>query len=329
MIAEAMGKGAAPSHIRPFDLHRDLAALASLIEVAFGPELAVTGSEIVQDMRQMALWGHMLWLAGATTAPLAGFVWVENGEVVGNASLNRESEGSGVWTLSNVAVLPGYRGRGIAGQLLDTAVGYVRNHGGKRILLQVRADNQPALTLYRCRGFLTFDTLHELSLARNNWPSSPSPSGASLRRVRAADGCRIYHLVLNSRPCEVWKQRPIKAQQFHRGLWWQVRQHLQMAFAGRERFELLAESAGESVAYGNLTVHLFRGPHELELYVLPGQRGRWESELVHGLLGLVGDLPRQSVRTSISASHPEAIQVLQTLGYQTLRVLEQMALELG
>ncbi len=329
MIAEAFEKHTAASPIRPFDLQRDLGALATLIEIAFGQELAATGSEIVQDMRQMALWGPMLWLTGVTTPSMKGFVWVENGALVGNVSLNQESEDSATWVISNVAVLPEYRGRGIAGQLLDTAVGYVRHQGGRRMLLQVRTDNTPALALYRHRGFVIFDTVHETSLARHAWPLFLGPLGRSLRPVRAADGRGIYHLWLRSKPFSSLRYRPVSAQRFRRGLWWQVGSFFQAAFTGRQFYELVGESSGEIVAYGSLAVHLLRGPYELELQVLPGQRGLWESDLVHSLLGLVEDLPRQSVRAAVSASHPEAVQTLQKLGFKTTRVLGEMALELG
>ncbi|NLG26477.1 MAG: GNAT family N-acetyltransferase, partial [Chloroflexi bacterium] len=163
MIAWAL-QAAAPRdpHIRPFAPQRDLEALANLVEVAFGEDLALTGSHMVRDLRQMALAGPLLQFARPLADFLQGFVWTEDGALVGNVSVNQRA---GAWVMTNVAVLPEHRGRGIAGQLVDAAIAHVRRQGGRRILLQVRSDNTPAQTLYARRGFVRFDSWHELDLA--------------------------------------------------------------------------------------------------------------------------------------------------------------------
>jgi hypothetical protein len=92
MIAKAIDQSSAVGHIHPFVSYRDLEALANLIEVAFAPELAATGSNIVYDMRQMALSGPMLWMAGPLVTPFTGFVWYEDQQLVGNVSLSQERE---------------------------------------------------------------------------------------------------------------------------------------------------------------------------------------------------------------------------------------------
>jgi ribosomal protein S18 acetylase RimI-like enzyme len=334
MTAVPLEQHPATGYMRPFDMRRDLEALADLVEIAFGPELAATSSDIVQDLRQMALWGSTLWMAGPFAA-LYGFVWIEAGQLVGNVNLNQESGLPGTWTISNVAVLPAYRARGIAGRLLDQAIAYVRNLGGQRILLQVRADNPVALALYQHRGFVDYDTLHELYLPRNHWPSVVGPESFvggepfPLRRVRATDARSLYRLVLSSRPPAAVEQRPISRKQFRRGLWWRLQQALQAVFVGREFSEWVGEAGGEIVAYGTISAHLFRGPHALDLQVLPHQRGSWELPLAQSLLASVEALPRQSVHADISASHPEALQALHQLGFNTTRVLTQMALNLS
>jgi len=328
MIAQAIRKCPAPGHIRPFSPTRDLAALARLIEAAFGEELAVTGSSMVQDLRQMAFMGPMFWATRATMPFFTGYVWIEEGQLVGNASLSQESEHSSSWVISNVAVLPEFRGRGIAGQLLEAAIAHVRRVRGRRILLQVRAGNQPALAMYRHRGFVTFDTLHELSLAEHRWPLTLKPATGPLRPVRAKDGPQLYQLVAASTPREALLRHPVRARRFHRGLWWWLSQGFQLAFNGQQLFELVAEKQGELVAYGCITAHLFHGPDELELYVLPDQRGHWELSLVEGLINLIQGMPRYSLRACVSESHPEGLRALEQLGFETLRVLEQMSLDL-
>ena len=53
-----------------------------------------------------------------------------------------------------------------------------------------------------------------------------------------------------------------------------------------------------------------------------------EAVLIEGLLRLGEGLPRRRVRSNVSASHPEAIDAHHRLGFRTLRVVDQMVMEL-
>lgn len=328
MIAEIVDNNQTTTgYIRPFEMHRDLADLASLIEIAFKDELVVTGSRMVEDMRQFALMGPMLWVAQTVQPMLTGFVWIEDNKLVGNITITPEKE-RGVWTISNVAVLPAYRGRGIAGQLMDKAIDHIRQRRGKYILLQVRSDNQVAVALYRHRGFQTFDTLHELNLPKYRLPVISGPVASGIRRVRGGDSHKLYQLVVDSTPKLVLRYHPVQPHTFHRGLLWLLKQSFQLALGGQEQIELVGEEEGNLVAYANLTTHLGRGPDEIKLYVRSIARGRWEYPLLEALIGPTTMMLRHDLRASISASHPEALRAFAELHFDTLRILDQMALEL-
>jgi [ribosomal protein S18]-alanine N-acetyltransferase len=53
----------------------------------------------------------------------------------------------------SLAVNHEYRGRGIGRQLMHAVLMALRKHGEQRVFLMVRADNQPAINLYRSLGF--------------------------------------------------------------------------------------------------------------------------------------------------------------------------------
>lgn len=59
--------------------------------------------------------------------------------------------------LLNVAVAIPWRRRGIGRALIDDLIAYGRAHGVARILLEVRAGNLPAITLYEQLGFTRFN----------------------------------------------------------------------------------------------------------------------------------------------------------------------------
>ena len=100
------------------------------------------------------------WSAAALTEeldnPLAVFlVAVEGDAVLGYVGMHHVlDEGF----ITNVAVAPAARRRGVARALLAALAAYGREHNLYRITLEVRVSNAPARTLYEAEGY-TFDGL--------------------------------------------------------------------------------------------------------------------------------------------------------------------------
>ena len=104
-----------------------------------------------------------------------GFIWVavHEGTVIGTAALVRESNHR--YELAKMSVAPGYRGQGIARQLLETCLETARRIGAKKIELFSNHQLTSALKLYERLGFryvpvidspfLTADIKMELELA--------------------------------------------------------------------------------------------------------------------------------------------------------------------
>ena len=105
------------SGIRAFDIGRDLRPVAELIADAFTNELDSRGMAALREMRIMSHVSGLLKLLSRSTGELddifSGFVWVENGRLVGNITVQRADKFGNRWQIANVAVLPSHRGRGI------------------------------------------------------------------------------------------------------------------------------------------------------------------------------------------------------------------------
>ncbi len=56
--------------------------------------------------------------------------------------------------LANLAVAPDARGRGRGGRFLDALMAEAKERGVRTLFLEVRDSNEPALALYRSRGFM-------------------------------------------------------------------------------------------------------------------------------------------------------------------------------
>ena len=140
--------GALDPHIRPMDAWRDGAAVANLLELAFRDEgIDDSGQRILRMLRyQGPLDALML---GASP----GFVWVEGGQVVGAASMQRNPTRRDTWVIGNVATHPAHRNRGISTALIRAAFAHARARGARAAALQVVEGNAPALHVYEKSGF--------------------------------------------------------------------------------------------------------------------------------------------------------------------------------
>jgi ribosomal protein S18 acetylase RimI-like enzyme len=148
------------------NLARDLYQIAELIEKCFSLHLDASGNAAVQEMKTVAQIWPIVWLMTLTDRWLpganSGYVWRSEERVVGNVSLypggNHPWLGQG-WLIANVAVHPDYRRQGIAMSLMEASLDLLRNHHSRWAALQVEADNESAIHLYKKLGFQPYETL--------------------------------------------------------------------------------------------------------------------------------------------------------------------------
>jgi ribosomal protein S18 acetylase RimI-like enzyme len=144
--------------LRSLNVLRDLPAVADLVETCFADTMDAEGRRYIQQMRSAGLDNQFLrWATSAVdtaSMPLSGYVWEENGEIVGNVSLipYRHARRK-YYLIANVAVRPDRRRRGIGRALTVAAVQHARSHHGDETWLHVRSDNPGAIALYASLGF--------------------------------------------------------------------------------------------------------------------------------------------------------------------------------
>ena len=121
----------------------------SLREMAWPdiPVLAALDAELFRD----DAWSEPTWWAELAGRPSRGYVVAADGDrITGYAGLNHGGDVADVMTL---AVAPGAQGRGLGDELLTELVGRADRGGAGALMLEVRADNGPALRLYARHGF--------------------------------------------------------------------------------------------------------------------------------------------------------------------------------
>jgi len=212
-----------PSNLRPFDIRRDLLAVADLVEFCFAQSLDADGRLYIKQMRQAARSGPLLDLASAGGSridlPMGGFVWQEGDRVVGNLSLiPHRREGERLYLIANVAVLPDYRKRGIARALTQAALEEIESCGQKETWLQVDENNAAAVGLYRSMGFRE-------RLRRTSWRTQPqreltveTGSRLNLRHRKPSDWTTQKNWLQSNYPAEVRWQLPLDLKLLQPGL---------------------------------------------------------------------------------------------------------------
>ncbi len=180
--------------LRALNILRDLPAVADLIELCFSNTLDEDGRSFLDDMRRSAQENRFLnWaprVIDSISLPLSGFVWEEQGKIVGNVSLIPFFKwGRKVYLIANVATHPEYRRRGIARLLTQAAVARAREKHADEIWLHVREDNPGAITLYQELGF-------QEQARRTQWNAS---SGTTATRFHFPD------IQINPRSSRDWE----------------------------------------------------------------------------------------------------------------------------
>jgi len=319
--------------LRPFDARYDLAQVADLIELTFHDELQQTGNRIVGEMRQMARAGRLLQLFSASptllSSLLGGYVWTAEGRIMGNVTISLESRQRGVWVLSNVAVHPDFRGRGIAHQLLEATIQEARHRGARYVILETRTDNPAAQHLYATLGFHAYDTVSESCLPVHRWPDRVSPPSPPLRVQRAKDWRGLYDLHRASTPLQAQKIRPILAHHYQLSLDRRLDRWFSDLLARRRRRTQVLTERGRIVACVEMTAHHAQRPHRLSVTVHPEARGTCEQGLVAAGLHWLSRFPRREVLSTISLSHAQAREAFHRAGFEDVRILDQMYLDLS
>jgi ribosomal protein S18 acetylase RimI-like enzyme len=221
VTAAAARLAAGQNGMRPVDPRRDLAGLADVIESAFADNLDPSGRRMASEMRRFGRMGWFGWLVGRVFLPPAafpyGYVWLEQGRIVGNASLMPVQGASDRWVLANVAVDPAHRRRGIGRALVGACIDLARRREVRQIVLQVKSDNAAAHRLYEAYALVDRGTRVTWRLeGAAHWPAE---TNSAARPRRPAEWQAHWELARRLAPLGVVWPHPLRSSQFRAASW--------------------------------------------------------------------------------------------------------------
>jgi ribosomal protein S18 acetylase RimI-like enzyme len=313
---------------------RDLGELADLIEVAFAADLEAGGRSAVDEIRSLQWMGPLTGLVGRLSGlfrdVFIGYVWVEGGHVVGNVTISRSRDYPGEWTISNVAVYPEFRRRGIARRLMEAAIEHILDQDSEWITLQVRSDNAAAKALYESMGFeslQTFSEMHALSLRRPSDLTTVDGFQVVFPTKRLRD--QLFALERLSVCGSIRKVRPLREGDITARWSPELVDRLGELFRGEwSRRRYLVGEDGAVVAAVHLGMILGGGTQRATFLLHPDYRGSVEDWLVLILLWLRKRWIRGAVVARVPVELARLIERLQDAGFKRVRVLDVMGLSL-
>jgi ribosomal protein S18 acetylase RimI-like enzyme len=318
----------ATTGLRRFEPSRDLQAVIALLQAGFGSDLEERDRRWLADLDRLSgagpLLGWAIKMMPAAENVFSGYVWVEDGRVVANASLMRAT--AHVWTIANVVTEPEYRRRGIARHLVQAAIEAARARGARQVQLQVRLDNHSAKALYRQLGFhrLFSTTTWRLSSAAEaalSVPAPEPPAGWATKRWTRHSRWWVESVLARAGEVEGPPPGPVRQAMTRHG--W--RGMLGDRLRGVYRYPWAVVTDGGYAAVAAATAQSMAGPHTLEVLVEPRWRGRVEETL---LACLLADLRQQAdfeVDADVRDDEMGMTAAVSAAGFKPLRTLERMA----
>lgn len=335
MVAHAIRANSKAHGARPFEPARDLTAVARLLEEAFRSEhtFPLSNMPILREVG-IALW--TMSYAPIFPENVSGFVWVEDGRIVGNVTISQDEGRLDRYLVSNVAVKPNYRRQGIARALMQLAIDHLRGRGADWVLLNVRPNNPGAIQLYQDLNF-------QLVEMRGEWafPSSLADAlgqGANGGEVATLPGIRplgfsdrhaVSELIRSEMPRPIPQFRSPRLAEFDPNWEELFTELISDFFAGQVTHRWVLERDRRLVAVMLIKGQRFLTPHRIAVHVHPDYRGRIENDLLEFALHDLARLPQRGIRASVTSMHPEWIVALEQRGFAYANGLTLMALGLG
>jgi ribosomal protein S18 acetylase RimI-like enzyme len=174
-----------------------------------------------------------------------GYLCEEDGKIVGALMHQRRMSTDVCYYITNVAVHPDYRRRGIARRVVETALEEMRASGGKKVMLDVIAGNLPAYRLYEQLGWVHFSGTVHLDLDAVQPAVLPLPAGYEVIDLAPADWQTEFRFMQRITPQGVQRFDPVEETRFREGM---VMRLLEPLTGVKRARAALRSSAGEIAA---------------------------------------------------------------------------------
>ncbi len=324
----------APAHqqaypgLRQINLNTDIPQVLKLLEICFGASASsINEQRFYTGPATTSQQAAFLWRLNPAAGKLAlGFVWEDNGRIVGNVTV-LTTKIPGRFLVVNVAVHPDHRRKGIAYRLMRAVHDMVSRRNGHEILLQVVKTNTPAVDLYHALNYTNLGSitswyapvsrLHHLDSAAGHTLAPP------IRELRRSEWQSAYQLDLAALAPELNWPEPINHDAYQNGILRKLAN-----FANGRSMETWVTTDNNQLTGMATILSEWGKTHAASLRVHPEWQGQLERPLLAKLIRRLSYLPRRNV----SIDHPDddafTNNLLREANFQPKRTLTHMQLKL-
>lgn len=107
-------------------------------------------SEIEKECFPLEPWSFQMLASSFESETFYGVIAEDGGEVAGYGGITVASDSADI---DNIAVTEQYRNSGVATSILSRLINEAQKRGVKKVFLEVRVSNTPAMSLYLKEGF--------------------------------------------------------------------------------------------------------------------------------------------------------------------------------
>ncbi len=309
-------------HIRMVDAWHDGTSIADLLEVSFRDEsMDENGRRMIRMLRNYGPFESFV-LEGPP-----GFVWVEDGQIVGNVGIQRNPMRRDTWIIGNVATHPSFRDRGIASALLAAIIHYAYARGARNIALQVMEGNMPAQHVYEKHGFISVGaiTYYRRASVRTQpvWHDISASTTLAVRNTVWADKDHVWRMTRANVPDELTYAEPFDDRVYRLNLRWRMLNF----FTGNPERWLMGEEGSFVVGAVRTRVNIESSEHHLELMLAPDADEGSGITLLEQALKLFEGCINRPILATQARPHASAHAALQAMGFKPQRTLIHMVLD--
>lgn len=319
--------------LRALDVRRDLDALVDLAEIAFTDALARRGNDLRAELctarRLLPVLGVLGRVWGEMRHIFDGFVWEQDGRIVGTVIVQKMGNDPTRWLVGTVATHPDYRRRGIARRLVGRALAHARGHGAQTCVLDVEVDNEPACQLYRGLGFVRYDSTTRLKLETMPRVPAQAAEGYKLHSMKRSEWSRRYDLARRATPAAVQAFLPVSEAEYRVTRLGRLITPLLLSVQRLADHWWAAEKDGQLAGWVRLLAsRVEKRAHELTLLLGPAHRGALAGPLLSLALETLQQYPPGVTTLSVRASEEDLLDLLGSYGFCAVETTHRLGIRL-
>lgn len=310
--------------IRDF-AERDIDEVIECAKESFVEELEIEGFD-QDNWRRLVRWRFSIFgrvLLGCLKLldrePLKFFVADVDGKAVGTTMVTKLRN---IGYIQLVMIHPNFRRKGIASELMKSAIQYIQKRKLAKAVLHVSATNDPAKKLYDKLGFKKFEETVYLTADVDSLSGFESSGEVQIREFNKSDTDTVYDLIKKSRDPNTFKVYNFQKSDLRSSFW---ERRVRMSKSKK----IVAVKDGNIVGYAFLSCTSSREAGRIRNIDVPQETNSHEIE--EGLVSAGVDFIRSSGTKTVLVTVPPIKEVLigrlENLGFKKRYFTEGMVLQ--